>query len=182
MKGPLEQQAGLKRAHRFTVMLLVVYVLVILWIMLFKLGVRFSYMDQRTVNLRPFRGLYTAGERLVWSELILNVLVFIPLGLYVGALYRHWKFRNRLLLILGASLLLEGLQFMMAIGAFDITDVITNTTGGMTGLIGFMLLDKIFRDPLRAQRVVNVIAAMGTILVVVLLAMLKLNMLPIRYQ
>lgn len=182
MSGTNDRQARIKQAQRFTIILLVIYMLVILWIMLFKLGVRFSYMDQRTVNLRPFRGLYTAGERLVWSELILNVMVFVPLGLYVGALFRQWRFRNHLLLILCTSLVLEGLQFMMAIGAFDITDVITNTTGGMIGLIGFMLLGKVFRDPLRAQRVVNVIAALGTIVVVVLLAMLKLNMLPIRYQ
>lgn len=172
----------MKRVHRVTIILLVVYALVILWVMLFKLGVRFSYMDQRTVNFRPFRGLYTPGERLVMSELILNVWVFVPLGFYVGALYRHWQFSNRLLLIFCASLLLEGLQFMLAIGAFDITDVITNTTGGMMGLIGFSLLSKFFRDPLRAQRVVNVIAAAGTIVVVVLLIMLKRGMLPIRYQ
>ena len=71
---------------------------------------------------------------------------------------------------------------MLAVGAFDITDNITNTFGGVIGLVFFKTIEWLFRDHLKAQRFMNILATLGTTLIVLLLVLLKLNMLPIRYQ
>ena len=40
--------------NRLTTILFTVYLMALAWILLFKLGVKFSYMERRTVNLIPF--------------------------------------------------------------------------------------------------------------------------------
>jgi len=71
--------------NRLTTVLFIIYLIAICWILLFKLGVRFSYMGNRSVNLIPFR------EPLILSgENILNVVIFVPLGVYAGILFERW--------------------------------------------------------------------------------------------
>jgi len=67
-------------------------------------------------------------------------------------------------------------------GAFDVTDIITNTLGGIFGWIIFKGLDKAFNNSIKAQKFINIIAATGTILMILLLVLLKMNMLPVKYQ
>lgn len=42
-------------ANKLTIVLFVIYFIALFWILLFKLGVQFSYMENRQVNLIPFR-------------------------------------------------------------------------------------------------------------------------------
>jgi membrane protein YdbS with pleckstrin-like domain len=53
-----KKQGGTIDPGKITRVLLVVYTLVIAWILLFKLGVQFSYMAERRVNLFPFRDAF----------------------------------------------------------------------------------------------------------------------------
>lgn len=166
-------------ANKLTYTLLIIYFIVLIWILLFKFGVRFSYMENRIVNLVPFKSLIRNGK-IDKSEIILNVMIFIPLGIYAGILLRRWTFNKKLSLFFLISLLFEGLQFIFKIGAFDVTDIITNTLGGVIGLITFAIIEKLFG--VKAQKFINIIGVIGTILMITLLLLLKLNMLPIRYQ
>ena len=43
------------------------------------------------------------------------------------------------------SLMLETLQFILAVGATDITDIITNTTGTAIGVVFYSLLRLVFK-------------------------------------
>jgi len=70
----------------------------------------------------------------------------------------------------------------LAVGAFDITDIITNTLGGIIGLMIFKAIEKAFNNSVKAQKFINIISAVGTALMVLLLLLLKMNMLPVRYQ
>lgn len=168
---------GENNADRLTKTLLLIYLIVLGWIILLKLGVQFSYMEERKINLIPFaNGYYTM------METILNVVIFIPLGIYAGILFRNRAFGFNLLFFFLTSLMLEGLQFVFKLGTFDITDLLTNTTGGIIGYLLFLALQKLIRDPLKAQKLINVIAALGTLLIILLLVLLKMNLLPIRYQ
>lgn len=168
--------------NKFTYALFVIYLLALFWILLLKFGVRFSYMENRSVNLIPFREIFISNGNIDAGEIILNVLIFIPLGIYAGVLFRRWTFWKKLFLFFLISAIFEGLQFMMSIGAFDITDTITNTSGGIIGLMIFKAIEKLFSTGLKAQKFINVVAATGTVLMILLLVLLKLNMLPIRYQ
>lgn len=147
------------------------------WILLFKLSVHFSYMENRRVNLIPFN-----EHIILTAENILNVVIFIPLGIYTGILFDRKIFRKKLLFVFSLSLLVEALQYILRVGAFDVTDIITNTAGGMIGFIMFKAVEKVVNDNVRAQKIINIIAATATVLIVLLLVLLKMNMLPIRYQ
>jgi glycopeptide antibiotics resistance protein len=164
-------------ANKLTNLLFVIFLVALLWILVFKLGVRFSYMGDRKVNLIPFNEpLILTGEN------ILNVIIFVPLGIYAGVLFERWIFRNKLLFFFLLSLLVEGLQYTLRVGAFDVTDLFTNTLGGIIGLMIFKGLEKVFKNNSKAQKFINIIGVIGTVLMILLLLLLKLNMLPVRYQ
>lgn len=169
-------------ATKLTVVLFVIYMIVLSWILLFKLGIRFSYMAKRSVNLIPFSKPVILNGKADIGEIILNVVIFMPLGMYAGVLFKRWTFGKKLFFFFLMSFLIEGLQFIFRVGAFDITDIITNFLGGILGLLVFEAIEKLFSNPVRSQKFINIISAIGTILIVSLLLLLKLNMLPIRYQ
>lgn len=169
-------------ANKLTNVLFVIYLLALYWILLFKLGVRFSYMGNRSVNLIPFSGPLILNGKVDFGEIIMNVIVFVPLGIYTVILFERWTLGRKLSFFILVSLLVEGLQYILAVGAFDITDIITNTSGGIIGLVIFKAVEKTFKNRLKAQKFVNIIAATGTVLMLLLLLLLKMNMLPVRYK
>ena len=171
------QAKGNNIADRLTTGLFVIYLMALCWILLFKLGVHFSYMGKRSVNLIPFNGAFVLK-----SENILNVVVFVPLGIYAGILFEKWIFGKKLLLFFFLSSIIEGLQYILRIGAFDVTDLITNTFGGIIGLMIVETIQKAFNNRMKAQKFINISAATGTIVMLLLLVLLKMNMLPVRYQ
>ncbi|WP_439484364.1 hypothetical protein [Cyclobacterium plantarum] len=62
-------------------------------------------MATRNTNFIPFNDpLIFTGEN------ILNVLIFVPLGIYAGALFTGWIFSKKLFFLFLLSLLVEGLQ------------------------------------------------------------------------
>jgi len=162
---------------RLTTALFIIYLIVLYWVLLLKLGVRFSYVKKRSVNLVAF-----SEPVILTAENILNVMIFIPLGLYAGILFRRWIFGNKLLFSLLLSLLVEGLQYIFQLGAFDVTDIVTNTLGGLIGLLLFKGIDKAFNNSIKAQNFINIIAATGTVLIILFFVLLKMNLLPIRFQ
>lgn len=61
------------------------------------------------------------------SEIIDNVLAFVPFGIFMGMLREQATFWKRLVPIFGVSLLYEAFQYLFGIGASDITDLLANT-------------------------------------------------------
>lgn len=179
--NPGSGQPGYIRADKLTIILSVIYLLALCWILLFKLGVQFSYMEARRFSLVPFRE-YVLYGKIDWPEIIMNVIIFIPLGVYTGVLCRRWSFAKSLLFFFAFSLIVEAAQFVFRIGAFDITDIITNTLGGIIGYLLLKVIEKIFNDRVKAQKLINIFAALGTLLMIILLVLLKTNSLGIRYQ
>lgn len=166
-----------KATNRLTTVLFVIYLIAICWILLFKLGVRFSYMGKRNINLIPF-----SEPLILTGENILNVVIFVPLGVYAGILFERWIFSKKILFFFLLSLIVEELQYTLRVGAFDVTDIITNTLGGIIGLMIFKAVEKAVNNSVRAQKFINLIAATGTVLMIILLILLKMNRLPVRYQ
>lgn len=69
-----------------------------------------------------------------------NILLFIPFGVLLPLVWRKARrFGNTVGIIAGTSLLFEVLQMLLAIGNFDIDDVLLNTVGGMLGYALFAL-------------------------------------------
>ena len=169
-------------SNKLTKTLFIIYSIALFWILLFKLGVRFSYMGTSSVNLIPFSEFFLSNVKIDRAEIILNVVIFLPLGIYAGVLFKKWTWGQKLFFFFLISLMFEELQFIFRIGAFDITDIITNILGGIIGLLIFEAVEKLFNNSVKAQKFINIIAVMGTAIMISLLLLLKLNMLPIRYQ
>ena len=139
------------KTNKLTSVLFVIYLIVLFWILLFKFGVQFSYMERRSVNLIPFNELFIGNGRLDLSEIILNILIFIPLGVYAGVLFRRWTLANQFFFFFLMSFMFEALQFILRIGAFDITDIITNTSGGVIGLLIYKVVERLFNNRVRRK-------------------------------
>lgn len=167
---------------KLTIVLFVLYLIVISWILLFKMGVQFTYMENRKVNLIPFNEFLISNGKIDFGGLIMNVVIFIPLGVYAGVLFKRWIFGKNILFFFSTSLIVEGIQFIFKLGAFDITDIIMNTLGGVIGLMLFKGVEKGFKNSVKAQKFINIIATIGTVVMILLLFLLKTNHLGIRYQ
>ena len=125
----MEEQSKVNNVtNRLTTVLFIIYLIALYWILLFKLGVRFSYMGNRRVNLIPFSEFLISNGKIDVGETIMNVVIFVPLGIYAGVLFERWTIGKKLFFFFLISLIIEGLQFILAIGAFDITDIITNSS------------------------------------------------------
>ena len=149
------------KSKKMTVGLLIFYLIALVWIILFKL--QFSTADLphiRNINLVPFAE----------SVIIKNGVAFIPYGVFVHILWEQKSFVTQCVPILATSLLLEVLQFVFAIGASDITDLIMNSLGGIAGILIGVCLQKIAK--INWIRIINIISFIGAVLMTVLIAIL----------
>ena len=89
------------------------------------------------VNFHLFRAWRTAWNNYSvksWLNVLLNILLFVPLGFFVPILskrFRKWYYM--LGLGFGVSLWIEGLQLLLARGICDVDDLFCNTLGTMIG-------------------------------------------------
>jgi len=94
----------------------------------------------RSVNLIPF-------ARLAMEQGLMNVVLFLPLGVLVPLVFSGLKkggWGKVLLASFGVSLMIEVLQIFHEIRAFDINDLIFNTLGGLAGYGIYVLLRSLF--------------------------------------
>lgn len=165
MRPPPRQPARGSRA--LTIAFFAVYLAMLAWIILWKLEIPWvGAGPPRPIKLVPF-----AATR--WSdantplEVLVNLLLFVPFGLYLGLLApsrrrRHWWLVAAA--AAGSSLLLETAQYALAVGKADTTDLIVNTAGA---LFGFWLLAPLRRRfGRRADAAILRACVIGTALVV----------------
>lgn len=158
--------------------LLVLCILLLMWLILFKFSLDFAAVfDQhtRSLNLTPF----AEYSRSNWSEVIYNFLVFIPLGLLLSANFLRATFWQKLAFVFIFSLTAETIQYVFAIGATDITDLIANTAGGFLGLLLYEWVNR-HVDHHSLNRVIVVAGATLLVFVTLLAAMLHAS--GVRYQ
>lgn len=115
------------------VVLFGIYLLLLVWIVVWKLEApHVGGGGLRQVKLVPF---VPAGDDGASSpvEVLANVLLFTPFGVYLGLLVPSWSWPTRAVAVAGASLLLELTQYVLAVGSSDVSDLIANTVGGWWG-------------------------------------------------
>lgn len=163
-----------KKRNTLTLVLFAIYLLVLTWLILFKLQFSIPEMTEgRIINLIPLLGSFNDNGVIRFSEIRDNILAFIPLGIYICMLKAPWPFVKKVLTIIGLTFVFEMIQFIFAIGRADITDVISNTLGGIIGIGIYALLSKALKG--RTNKVINVLAAVFTILVLLLVALLLIS-------
>ncbi|WP_158589621.1 MULTISPECIES: VanZ family protein [Clostridia] len=73
-----------------------------------------------------------------------NVLLFLPLGLFLPLLFKKYRVFSKMLVFVAiASLSIELLQLIVQVGQFDIDDIILNTIGSSIGFWCFVFLQRI---------------------------------------
>ena len=160
-------------SKKLTSVLFVIYLIVLTWIIVFKMSLDlhlFQDMNHRSINLIPFAGSLIVNGKVELSEIILNIVVFIPAGVYMGMLFREKGFLRKIIPIFIVSLLYEVLQYIFAIGASDITDLIGNTLGGAIGIVLYDILQRLLGE--RTIKILNIFAVIGTVLVIGFLGLL----------
>ncbi len=95
-------------------------------------------------------------------EVVTNLLLFVPFGLYLGVLAPAWQWWKATSVFVGASLLLETTQHLLSVGSFDTTDIIVNTVGGVIGLGLLALLRRALQA--RTTSAMTRVFAVGTVL------------------
>src|SRR5699024_7217320 len=103
------------------------------------------------------------GE-MVRSEMTLNALLFIPFGMYLEMRVKKWTFLIKLFGVVLGSCFLEGMQYILAAGAPDITDVIQNVLGGFIGLLLYKVYERWINNHHQAHERMNQVALFGTLL------------------
>lgn len=164
------------KSNQLTIGLFISYLIALFWIIVLKLNVHFTYMgQQRSMNLIPYNQPLMLNGKADFGEIILNAIIFVPMGIYAAILFKKWKSVKSILLFALSSLILESIQYITALGAFDITDIINNTLGGTVGLFLFKILEKALGNSHKAQKIVNVVALIATIGFISLFLYLKIN-------
>jgi glycopeptide antibiotics resistance protein len=154
----------------------VLYLLTLLWLVLFKLSTDFSSVlfdhQARSLNLIPFIISSQANPR----EMLDNFMIFVPFGLLLGVYFKQVRFWQKLAVIFTFSFIVETMQFILAIGVTDITDLITNTLGGLFGLLVYDFGKK----HLTPEKLDRAIIITGMILLALLL-IFRFFVLRVRY-
>lgn len=157
-----------RKQNGMIVFSLVVYLLILVWVVLFHgtletLNSAFD-PDFRTINLY----FYVNG-----LESVLNMLIFVPLGLYLEVLCEKRRLVQKMGMILGISLLFEMVQYILAVGTTDVMDLINNSIGGGTGLAVCCAARKILNK--HFDKVALVSALLGTLLMLAVILFVPLR-------
>ena len=120
----------------------------------------------------PFCESVIANGRIDFHEIILNVVAFVPFGVFAYVLWQEKSFLSQILPVFLTSLGFEVIQFIFAIGATDITDLITNTSGGVIGIGIAFVLSKIFKNSWK--KCINIVGLVCAVLLSLFILVLLL--------
>lgn len=159
----------------FFLYLVLAFYLLLLFLILFR-----QRHSVRSFNLVPFRGIfsYLTGIDLIsgtedpaflrgfaLSNLLGNIVIFIPLGVYFTLLNPKKGIWRNTLLVMAVSAAVEMVQFAFQLGIGDVDDVILN---GIGGLLGVLLCKGLYRlckeDEAGVRRTVAIFAPIAGIL------------------
>lgn len=95
-------------------------------------------------NLIPFKEIlrYDIGSRLFLKNVIGNLVMFVPYGIFISIFLKLDSKWQALFLVMFASVTVEITQYSIG-RVFDVDDIILNVSGGMIGYFIYYLISKI---------------------------------------
>ncbi|UPM54818.1 VanZ family protein [Gottfriedia acidiceleris] len=97
------------------------------------------YVLNQYIELLAFRSIVISLTRGLWIQVIGNIIMFVPLGVFIGLYKSNYLFNNVILLVFLSSLLIEITHLFISLvtgypsRVFDTSDLILNTIGGLIG-------------------------------------------------
>lgn len=142
----------------FSIVLFICYLILLIWIVVFKCNYNssmlktYDYFSQMNLEQRfkfflvPFNDYFiepfTQTRMNTFQDDMLNIAIFIPLGLYVSYFIKNKKFIKTLGIAFALSVIFEVFQLFSLVGAFASKDLITNLLGAILGNLIFRLIYK----------------------------------------
>lgn len=113
----VKRVAKVIRTEKLRKVLTVLYVIVILYITVFS---------RKPGSERIFKGLFWEYQNGMWKSIILNIVLFLPLGFLLG---------NKKGIATGflLSVIIEVVQYIGMLGFCELDDVLNNTVGAVLG-------------------------------------------------
>ena len=168
-----KEYAMKRKSNCFVTILFLIYLALLVWIILFKLQFSISDLDKiRSINFIPFHYDKEIGAAFHLTEGLDNFLIFVPMGIYLQMLLPGTKLYVKFMLIAGTSFLLETMQYILAVGRSDITDVLTNTAGGLLGLAVYSMTARLIGNRIKANRLFSILASIVSVVVIGLLGLI----------
>lgn len=134
-----------------------------------------SKLAERSVNLVPFRSiceyLFSSGlvHEFMLENLLGNIVIFFPLGIYLNHFLRNTKITKKMLIILATTTFMETMQVIFKFGYGDIDDIMLNCLGGYLGILFCKCLYSLCPNENDMWRIIAILAPSGAMLSFVLL-------------
>ena len=121
-----------------------IYLISIIYLLCLFHVVTFQDINYGVSNFIPFKEIfrYSFGSPKFMSNVLGNIMLFIPFGFLSSYLLKNRKFSIATILTLTASLTIETVQYYIG-RVFDIDDIILNLIGGILGFLVYIGLDAI---------------------------------------
>lgn len=157
--------------HELWMLIFAIYILCLFQVVTFQDDASWA-----TNNFIPFREIlrYSVTSRLFFKNVLGNMIMFFPFGLFISYYLRVEKITLPLLLTMIASVSIECVQ--LSIGrVFDVDDIFLNLLGGMIGYFLYRFLQKLYdRLPefFRREWFLNILSILmlaGLVFVIVLM-------------
>lgn len=122
------------------------YLFLLTWLVLFKFAFTIEEIPHlRQLNLIPFHYETSVAYITHMKEVIYNILIFVPAGVYFTAFLGKRKWGLGIGASFFVSLTFETVQWIFSIGVSDITDLIGNTLGSGGEQCSLHFLEKYFQ-------------------------------------
>lgn len=114
----------------------------LIYAMLLFYVVTFQDVNYGTNNFIPFKEIlrYKVGSKVFMRNILGNILLFVPFGLFVSYIMKTRKVTPILFISLVTSGVIEYTQLKIG-RTFDIDDIILNVAGGFVGYLIFIICD-----------------------------------------
>lgn len=155
-----KQMKGTKKLNPSKMALGIILFIYIIIVMGATIGDRTTINE--SVNLHLFSSYieaYNSFSLSQWRNIILNILMFVPLGFILPLLFKkceRWYITYSI--GLGATLFIEALQYISKRGVFELDDIVNNALGCIIGYGVIMLIKSIFRRKEKREKNSTIIA------------------------
>ncbi len=135
--------------------------------------------ENRMIKLIPFSTIsnFLSKDRIrhvfTVTNLLGNIVLFIPLGMYFMLFSKDKKTKKSVLWICLISTTVELIQYAFKLGVGDIDDVILNTLGGYLGIVIYQILLSRLKEENKVKQFITYFAPIGIVMSFIVLYFLR---------
>ena len=144
---------GVKVNRKLLVVAACSYAVLLVWIIAFKVNNPTVVSDcyyilkpltvwQRLKGALPAETLKGIAATVISTDFLLNVLIFVPLGVILPLGFKKLKLLPVFGISAGLSILFESVQLFTCIGVCKVHDVVSNTAGALLGYALYLIIKK----------------------------------------